>query len=125
MLGNFSGLSLIGISRNCLEDIQVTEAPLSNSQSEVPLFEVTLIKGLVPTVFQRELHASVQIAKILLKNVLVGGTTEIADTELRCLPTCMLEGPLISDMSEPFTENLGGMGSNNLPDWVVASCTLP
>ena len=52
----------MGICRNCLMDIQVTDAPLSKSHSEVPLFEVTLMNGLVPTVFQRELHAKVQIA---------------------------------------------------------------
>jgi hypothetical protein len=43
--GNFSGLCLIGIYRNCLTDMQVTEAPLSNNQSEVPLLEVTLANG--------------------------------------------------------------------------------
>ena len=58
--------------------MQVTDAPESNSQSEVPLFEVTLMKGLVPTVFHNELHANVQIAKTRLKNVLLGSLIEMA-----------------------------------------------
>ena len=33
----------MGICRNCFIDIQVTDAPLSNSHSEVPLLKVTLI----------------------------------------------------------------------------------
>jgi hypothetical protein len=39
-----------------------TALPLSNNQSEVPLFEFTLINVLVPSVFQSELQAKEQIA---------------------------------------------------------------
>jgi hypothetical protein len=45
--GNFSGLCSMGM--------QVTDAPLLNNHTEIPLFEITLINGLIPTVFQSEL----------------------------------------------------------------------
>jgi hypothetical protein len=47
--------------------MQVTEASLWNNQSELPFLEVTLTNGLIPTVFQSELQAYVQIDNSFLK----------------------------------------------------------
>ena len=67
-----------------------------------------------------------QIVNNLLKNVLVGGgTTETDLIEAGLLPTCIPEGSINFDISEPLTENLGGRGSNNLLVAVVASCNQP
>ena len=103
-LGNFSGLWSGGISRNCLTDIQVTDAPESKSQSDVPLLEVTLTKGRELAVFHRALHDNVKIAKIFSKKFLVGEVAWMAATWTdEASATLHVKGVMSSDVSLPFT----------------------
>ena len=89
--------------------MQVTDAPLSNSHSEVPPLVETFINGLVWAVCHTAVQHAVIIASTFEKKFNFG----LMSTD-ETLVTCLFFGVMTFDTSLPFTENLGGMGSSNL-----------